>query len=158
MPPDGHIFQINISNGGVPKLAVHEAVVNHAGIIADQQANRKYHGGPDKALCLYSLERILSLQGEGNRIFPGATGENVTLAGVDWEKIKPGARLHLGPEVIVEVTNYTAPCNKISPYLLAANIDRISQTNFPGWSRVYCRVLSTGTIKIADPATIVEIE
>lgn len=156
MPPVGHIFQINISNGGLPKLAVLEAVVDHSGIISDQQANHKHHGGPDKALCLYSLERILSLQQEGNRIFPGAIGENITLVDVDWDQVKPGVRLKLGSDVIIEVSDYTKPCKKISPYFSADHIDRISQTTFPGWSRVYCRVLNRGTIRIGDKVSIVE--
>ena len=38
-----------------------------------------FHGGPERALCLFSLERILELQAEGHPIFPGAAGENITI-------------------------------------------------------------------------------
>ncbi|MFN2109684.1 MAG: MOSC domain-containing protein, partial [Anaerolineae bacterium] len=77
------IFQINISHGGVPKLAVRSAEVTELGLVGDTHNNTKVHGGPTRALCLYSLERILALQAEGHPIFAGSTGENLTLAGLD---------------------------------------------------------------------------
>ena len=63
------IFQINVSSGGAPKLPVHAATVTPGGLEGDHQNDRKNHGGPDKALCLYSLERILALQAEGHPTF-----------------------------------------------------------------------------------------
>ena len=77
---DGRIFQLNCSKGGVPKLAVRESLLTETGLECDRQADRRYHGGPERALCLFSLERILELQAEGHPVFPGSTGENVTVA------------------------------------------------------------------------------
>ena len=62
--------------------------------------DRKHHGGPDRAVCLYSLERILALQEEGHPIYPGAAGENLTLTGLDWEALQPGMTLRLGADVM----------------------------------------------------------
>ena len=75
---DGRIFQLNCSDGGVPKLGVREAVVTETGLACDRQRDLRYHGGPERAVCLYALERILELQNEGHPIFPGSAGENVT--------------------------------------------------------------------------------
>ncbi|HWH08656.1 MAG TPA: MOSC domain-containing protein, partial [Candidatus Thermoplasmatota archaeon] len=79
------IFQLNVSPGGVPKRAVPEAVLGPLGLEGDKVRHPRIHGGPERALCLYALERILALQAEGGTLFPGALGENVTLVGLDWD-------------------------------------------------------------------------
>ena len=60
----GRIFQINVSDGGVPKLARQQVEVTPLGLVDDRQEETDVHGGPDRALCLFSLERILALQAE----------------------------------------------------------------------------------------------
>ena len=144
------IFQINISQGGVPKLAVRSAEVTELGLVGDTHNNTKVHGGPKRALCLYSLERILALQAEGHPIFAGSTGENLTLAGLDWDAIMPGVRLRLGDTVEIEVTKYTEPCPKITESFAGEDISRMAQDKHPGWSRVYARVLTPGNIRVGD--------
>lgn len=154
-PPDGLIFQINVSQGGVPKKAMPAARVAALGLAGDAHNDAAHHGGPERALCLYSLERIQALQAEGHPIFPGAAGENLTLSGLDWERIQPGAQLRLGNQVKVEVTRFTAPCNTIADAFLERDYGRISQTVHPGWSRVYVRVLEEGEIQAGDPVWVV---
>jgi MOSC domain-containing protein YiiM len=84
-PPYPHLYQINVSDGGVPKHPVLEAVIATSGVVGDRQENLKFHGGPDRALCLYSQELIEQLQDEGHAIEAGSSGENLTIAGLDWE-------------------------------------------------------------------------
>ena len=86
----GTIHSINISVGGVPKLPVAEAQVGELGIVGDGHNDRVSHGGPERALCLYSLERLAALQAEGHPILPGAMGENITMAGIDSGAFGPG--------------------------------------------------------------------
>jgi len=148
------IFQINISSGGVPKLAVPTSTVTTDGIKGDKQQDLKHHGGPDRALCLYSLERILALQEEGHPIFPGATGENLTLVGLDWDLVIPGSRLQLGNDVQIEVLSYTEPCASIKQYFSAGKISIMLQEKNPGWSRVYAKVLAGGPLAVGDKARI----
>ncbi|MCL4395665.1 MAG: MOSC domain-containing protein [Chloroflexi bacterium] len=151
------IFQINASKeGGVPKLALREAEVGVQGIVGSRVANPEEHGGPERALCLYSLERILALQAEGHPLFPGSLGENVTTVGLDWDKMAPGVRLRIGKDILVEVTRYTSPCTTISASFLEGHYERISHKLNPGWSRVYARVLQPGHIYIGDPLTLVD--
>src|SRR4030067_3548339 len=95
----GWIFQINTSNGGVPKFSRGLAEITFDGLVGDLQRNLDVHGGPERALCLYSLERILALQAEGHPIYPGSAGENLTLSGLDWSLVYPGVRLQLGSRV-----------------------------------------------------------
>lgn len=152
MTASGRIFQINLSRGGVPKLAVAAGEVGLNGLAGDGVRNTAFHGGPERALCLYSLERILALQAEGHPIFPGAAGENLTLSGLDWELAVPGQRLKLGESVLVEITRYTKPCATIAPYFRDQNGQRIRQDEHPGWSRVYARVLQPGAIRPGNAA------
>lgn len=150
----GVIRQINISPGGVPKLPVDEAKVTRLGIVGDGHDDKENHGGPLAALCLYSLEEIERLQAEGHPIAPGTTGENITLAGVDWSTMTPGARLALGDEVMIELTDYATPCKTIRNSFIDQEFVRISQKLHPGESRVYTRILREGVIRPGDKVAL----
>jgi MOSC domain-containing protein YiiM len=152
----GRIFQLNNSDGGVPKLAVREAYLTPTGLEGDRQRNRRYHGGPERALCLYALERIIELQAEGHPIFPGSAGENVTVTGLDWAALKPGARLALGAEVVVEISSYTKPCHIIAASFRGGGFERIYQKTHPGDSRLYARVLQTGRLAVGQPVRLLD--
>ena len=150
------IVSLNRSNGGVPKRPVTEARVTTRGLEGDRQRDLRHHGGPDRALCLYSLERIEALRLEGHPISPGSIGENVTIAGLAWERVTPGARLRLG-EVEVAVTGFTEPCNTIRFSFSDRRSARVSQAAAPGWSRVYARVLREGVVRVGDVVELVEL-
>ena len=147
----GRIVQINVSSGGVPKRPVPEARVTRLGIEGDGHRNAERHGGPDRALCLFSVEQIEALQAEGHPVEPGALGENLTLAGLDWAAVQPGDYLRLGEEVLVQITRFTSPCMNVRAAFLDGAYSRVSQTRHPGWSRVYARVLVPGEIASGDP-------
>lgn len=153
-PVIARVFQINLSDGGVPKLPTLEAQVTGQGVSGDRQRNRVHHGGPNRAVCLYSLEQILALQQAGHPVYPGALGENLTLSGVDWSRMEPGVRLQIGDCVVVEVTDYAYPCNNLTPYFLKGDFKQISQKIYPGRSRVYARVLQPGAVRISDPVVV----
>lgn len=116
------------------------------GLEGDKQRFRRFHGGPTRALCLYSLELIDQLALEGHPIAPGLVGENVTISGLDWTVVQPGARMTLGP-VEVEITSFTVPCKTIRHAFLDEDFTRVSQKLHPGWSRVYARVLREGELE-----------
>ncbi|MEX2662225.1 MAG: MOSC domain-containing protein [Vicinamibacterales bacterium] len=145
----GILHSINVSDGGVPKLPRDWARVNTSGVDGDRQEDRRFHGGPDRAVCLYSLELIEALQGEGHPIVPGSIGENLTLHGLDWTEVRPEARLEIG-EVVLEVTRATSPCHKIAAAFSDGDFTRVSQKAHPGWSRFYARVLREGLVTAGD--------
>ena len=145
------VHQINVSNGGVPKWAVPEARITVQGVEGDRHNNNLLHGGPERAVCVFSLEVIEALQAEGHPIAPGSSGENLTLAGVDWPRLKPGDRLRVGQTVRLEIMSYTAPCDKNADWFKDQDFSRISQKKHPGWSRVYAKVLAEGNVRPGDP-------
>jgi MOSC domain-containing protein YiiM len=153
----GSIHQISVSDGGVPKLPVAEAFVNVRGVLGDQQADRRHHGRPEQALCLFSLEVIEALQAEGHPIEPGSAGENLTVSGIDWSLIQPGVRLQIGDRVEAEITYEATPCAKNARWFKDRDFMRMSQDEHPGWSRWYARVLAAGPIHVGAPVEILPI-
>jgi MOSC domain-containing protein YiiM len=151
MTPTQHgiLHAINVSNGGVPKLPRDWARVSASGVEGDRQEDRRFHGGPDRAVCLYSLDLIEALQGEGHPIVPGSIGENLTLHGLDWTEVRPEARVEIG-EVVLEVTRATSPCQKIAASFTDGDFTRVSQKVYPGWSRFYARVVREGLVSVGD--------
>ncbi|MEP6920102.1 MAG: MOSC domain-containing protein [bacterium] len=153
---EARIFQLNISPGGVPKHAIREGEVSELGLLGDEHNFPEIHGGPERALCLFSLERILELQAEGHPIFPGSVGENVTVSGLDWNAVVPGRQLSLGDEVRVEITSYTSPCDSIPESFKNGEYPRIFQKKHPGYSRVYARVLQGGKLVIGQAVQLLD--
>jgi len=154
----GRIVQISVSPGGVPKLPVPSARVTELGLEGDLHRDMEHHGGPERALCIFPIEQIRVLRAEGHDVSPGAIGENLTVEGLDWERVTPGSRLELGAGVLIEVTRYTSPCSKIKKVFADGDVSRVSQKRHPGGSRVYARVLTTGVIRQGDTVRLVDSE
>lgn len=150
---EGRVVGLQRSGGGVPKLPVDHVPVLLSGMEGDWQRDRRHHGGPDRALCLYSSDLIAVLAAEGHPIAAGTAGENVTIAGLDWRAMQPGVRLTIGT-TLVEITDFAAPCRTIRESFLEERFTRISEKLYPGWSRVYARVLREGVVCIGDTAAL----
>lgn len=149
----GVIVSINVSPGGVPKLPVASTHVSASGVAGDRQRDRRIHGGPDRAVCLFAMERIEALQATGHPIAPGTAGENLTVRGIDWDRVVPGAVLRVGGATLV-VTSFASPCASIRPSFADDNSNHISQKLHPGWSRVYARVTREGEVHVGDAVTL----
>lgn len=152
----GRVFQINTSGGGLPKIPCLAVEVTELGIMGDNQKHTRVHGGLERALCLYSVDRILALQAEGHRLYPGALGENITISGLNWDLVQPGAKIRIGDQVLIEVTKYTSPCDALTDFFKDGDFARISQSHHAGWARVYARVLQTGFIQIGDLILLID--
>jgi MOSC domain-containing protein YiiM len=133
----------------VPKLSRRACAVRANGVEGDRQRDLRYHGGVSRAVCLYSLDLIGALQAEGHPIAAGCIGENFTVHELAWEAMVPGAKLEVG-EVLIELTDFAAPCSNLKPYFLGGKFVRVSQKVHPGWSRLYARVLREGTVQVGD--------
>jgi MOSC domain-containing protein YiiM len=151
----GRIESINVSGGGVPKTPVFEALVTAQGIDGDRQRDRRFHGGPDRAIVLFSLDVIRALQREGHPINVGTTGENLTVSGVGWATLSPGTELQVGGARLL-VTKYASPCEKIRRSFADEDFTRISQKLHAGWSRLCARVVSEGIVRIGDAVKLIE--
>jgi MOSC domain-containing protein YiiM len=149
----GTVAQLARSGGGVPKAPVAEVEVGHRGVLGDRQADRRNHGRPFQALCLWSTEVIDALRAEGHPIRPGAAGENVTVQGIDWTTVRTGVRLRIG-EVLCEVSVFALPCAKNAKWFADRDFRRMLHERHPGWSRAYAWVLEPGTIREGDAVEV----
>src|SRR3954454_18211471 len=112
----GTLLQLNVSPGGMPKLPVMFARVTAAGVDGDRQRNKKYHGGPDRAVCVYSTELYDRLRGYGINLAPGSVGENFTTTGIDLQRLTKGDRLRVGADCLIEITNVRVPCSNLKKW------------------------------------------
>lgn len=141
-----------VSDGGVPKQPVEELVVDHAGVVGDRQADRDNHGRPWQALSLWSTESIAHLRAAGHPLAPGLAGENVSITGLPWERVRPGVQLRLG-DVLAEVSAYAVPCRKNAAWFVDGRFDAMHHRHGPH-SRVYATVLEPGTVTHGAPVLL----
>jgi MOSC domain-containing protein YiiM len=126
------------------------AQVRVEGLIGDQVANRKYHGGPDQALLAYAAGHYRRWREEWatDRLAHGAFGENLTVDGADEESVCLGDRWSIG-EVELEVSAAREPCATLARRHQVPDLVRIVRQNGRGgW---YLRVLSEGDIEPGLP-------
>ena len=151
-PAVGTATGLFLGDGGVPKGAVDAVEVDFGGVVGDRQGNRVHHGRPWQALCLWSSAVIEHLADAGHPIAPGLAGENVTLTGLSWERVRPGVQLRIG-DVLAEVSSYATPCAKNAAWFRDGDFNVMHERNGPV-ARVYATVLEPGTITVGDPALL----
>ena len=94
-----------------PPARVRVAGVNVEG---DDQADRRVHGGPDKAVYAYASEDTAFWEADfGRELGPGAFGENLTTEGLEVSGAVVGERWRIG-DVELEVCQPRLPCNKLA--------------------------------------------
>jgi MOSC domain-containing protein YiiM len=146
------LLQLSISNGGMPKLPVPEARVHRDGVGDDWQLNRKYHGGCDRAVCIFSLELYHWLRDEhGIDLKPGSVGENFTTTGLDLQAIQVGDKLRVG-DCLIQITKVRVPCRSLNqwhPDLLKIIVGR------SGWM---ARVIESAIVRPGDPIELIRAE
>jgi MOSC domain-containing protein YiiM len=131
--------------------------VGEYGAHADVQADRKHHGGPDKALYAYAQEDAEFWERELGRELPvGWFGENLRVAGLDVNAARIGERWRIGDRVEVEVTAPRTPCQTFARWVGGEDergwVKRFSRERRLG---PYLRVTQRGRIQAGDPIEIV---
>ena len=145
--PHGQLAQLNISGGGMPKLPIQEAMVTVDGVKGDWQKNRKYHGGPNRAICIYSEELYQSLRDAGVNVKSGDIGENFTTTGINLQHLKKGDRLTVGG-CIIELTDIRVPCHQLKKWDVDLPELIVGRS---GW---VAKVVKEGLVKQGDSITI----
>lgn len=124
------------------------------GAYADVQADRRRHGGLDKALYAYAQEDADFWADElGRDIPPGLFGENLRTVGFDVNAARIGERWRIGQRVIVEVTSPRIPCKTFARWMGDEDswIRRFADARRPG---PYLRVVTRGQISPGDEITV----
>lgn len=81
-------------------------------LVGDDQADRRVHGGSDKAIYAYSVEDYAWWAATTGPLAPATFGENLTTAGVELNACHIGDRWHVGSAVL-EVAQPRRPCFKL---------------------------------------------
>lgn len=130
---------------GIFKQPTEEQVwLSKTGLDGDEQADKKHHGGPEKALFAYPIKHYKLWKEELNiDIDMGAMGENLAVLEMDEFSVCIGDTYQLG-DAVIQVSQPRQPCwkparrFKIKDFAL-----RIQNTGRTGW---YFRVLEEGQI------------
>ena len=121
----------------------------------DQQADPSVHGGPDKAVYVYSWENILYWRQQLQRedLGPGSFGENLTVEGMLDHEVAIGDELDAGTARF-QVTQPRLPCFKLAARLGLPEFPRVFLAS--GRTGFYLRVLEEGVISAGDAIRRVE--
>src|SRR4051794_887216 len=116
--------------------------VEGVNLIGDGQADRRVHGGPDKAVYAYATEDYDWWATSLGPLAAGTFGENLTTVGIDLTACCIGDRWHVGTAVL-EVAQPRQPCFKLGM--------RMGDPGFPdvfesaGRPGAYLRITGEGT-------------
>jgi MOSC domain-containing protein YiiM len=125
--------------------------VNLAG---DDQADRRAHGGPDKAVYAYAVEDAQWWEREAGRaLAPGEFGENLTTEGVELSQALVGERWQVGATVL-EVSEPRVPCWRLGARMNDKTFPRrFTEALRPG---AYLRIVVEGEVGAGDEVRVVE--
>jgi MOSC domain-containing protein YiiM len=138
---------------GIYKQAVDRPLeLGCAGFVGDMQADRRVHGGPEKAVHLYPArhyarlaERFPEIAGQ---LVPGSMGENISTAELDENDVRLGAIWQLG-SARLQVCQPRSPCWKIDERFATEGMAAfIAEQRLTGW---YWRVVQPGRVAPGDP-------
>ena len=105
----GKVVSVNISSKkGVRKKPVDEVFLKaDYGIEGDAHASSEWH----RQVSLLALESIKKMQGKGLDVKPGDFAENITTEGLDLVSLPLGTEVHIGSEVLGEVSQIGKECH-----------------------------------------------
>jgi MOSC domain-containing protein YiiM len=121
------------------------------GFIGDQQADRRVHGGPEKAIHLYPARHYAKLAARfpeaAAQLVPGTLGENISVAELDENDVRLGDIWRLG-SARLQVCQPRNPCWKIDERFAVEGMAAfIAEQRLTGW---YWRVLQSGRVGLDD--------
>lgn len=124
------------------------AWIGREGLAGDAQADRRVHGGPEKALHQYPVAHYAALAAAfpdaAAALAPGALGENLSVPGWDEASVAIGDVFRCG-DAILQVSQPRSPCWKIDQRFGVEGMARfIAERGITGW---YFRVLEEGAVE-----------
>ncbi|MBB4825602.1 MOSC domain-containing protein YiiM [Sporosarcina luteola] len=139
---------------GICKEQIEEAFLSKDGFHGDGVADLRFHGGPDRAVCVYPFEHYAQWEEEFEQKLPRSTfGENLTVANMLENEVYVGDIYQVG-EAVIQVTQGRVPCSTINKRTgLPLIMKRMIDTGYTGY---LCRVLTEGTVKSDSTITLVE--
>ncbi|WP_411830074.1 MOSC domain-containing protein [Metasolibacillus meyeri] len=153
MPKELHYGEGRSMITGINKQQVASVYLAKSGFDGDDVADKKHHGGPDRAVCLYPLEHYAQWQQELGKTLPTAAfGENLTVTNMIEANVCIGDIYKIG-DVVIQITQGRVPCSTIDKYTEANTLlKRLIETGYTGF---LARVLEEGTIYADSPIELI---
>jgi len=164
---EGRVLSVNVGtprtfqfNGRQVRSAIWKSPVSGrvaargVNLEGDDQADRKAHGGPDKAVYAYAVEDLRWWESELSRSLPVAQfGENLTTEGIDVSGALVGERWEVGT-TLLEVAEPRVPCWRLGVRMDDMGfVRRFTDALRPG---AYLRILSEGSVAAGDAIRVVD--
>ncbi len=151
--PVAPLGQRRVPSGFLKRPVDGPVALGTLGFVGDAQADRRVHGGHDKAVYAYPASAYATWRAavpqHAARLQPGAMGENLALDGWSDADVAIGDVVQLGT-AIIEVSEPRTPCYKLAlafdDVLMVKHFARIG---ISGW---YYRVVEPGVIGVGDMA------
>jgi len=154
LPKEMHYSKGRSMITGIEKQEVKEVYLSVHGFDGDDVADKKHHGGPDRAVCLYPAEHYIQWEQELAKPLPTAAfGENLTVTNMLEVDICIGDIYKIG-DAVIQITQGRVPCSTIDKYTESNTLlKRIIETGYTGF---LARVLEEGTICSDSNIVLVE--
>lgn len=151
LEPEGQrsgIFKQRIS--GSARVETH-------GIVGDEHADSRVHGGPEKAVHQYAAENYMRLAQafprSASALVPGSLGENLSAHHLSERNVHIGDIFQVGSAVL-QVSQPRSPCWKISHRFGVERMSmHVAQERITGW---YYRVVEPGFVRPGDEMVLLE--
>lgn len=126
--------------------------VESLGFTGDEQASKKHHGGPDRAVCCYPHEHYPYFReklGEklGDPLDVPAFGENLTTEGLLESEVCLGDVYRIGTAVF-QISQPRQPCSTLA--LRNGSTDLPKWINEKGYTGFYLRIIEPGEVRPGD--------
>jgi MOSC domain-containing protein YiiM len=136
---------------GIYKQSLEQVSVDELGIIGDIQADKRFHGGSEKALHQYALSSYEKIIKRYPLLYKkaksGMIGENLSATAMNEHNVCIGDIYKVGSSIL-QVGSPRIPCWKIDAKFKQPDLNQfISQHRLNGW---YYRVLQAGNITLND--------
>ncbi|GAB4012597.1 MAG: MOSC domain-containing protein [Bdellovibrio sp.] len=149
-----------LSNG--VESAIHnnlqeQIILKKDGIVGDQVADKKYHGGEMRVLHHYSQKNYQHLKSTfpeiADHFVPGSFGENLLTEELTEQELNIGDIYSLGTAKI-QLTVCRRPCATLNyGYKNDRVLKEIIRTGKTGW---FYRILEEGIVKLGDELSLIE--
>ncbi|QUW22958.1 MOSC domain-containing protein [Sporosarcina sp. Marseille-Q4063] len=141
-------------NTGICKESVNDAFLTKDGFQGDGVANLLFHGGSDRAVCIYPYEHYKLWESEFKTTLPASTfGENLTVMNMLEKDVHIGDIFQVG-EAVIQVTQSRIPCSTITKRTkLPLLLKRMVETGYTGY---LCRVLEEGLVRKDSQITLLK--
>ncbi|MBI4051991.1 MAG: MOSC domain-containing protein [Elusimicrobia bacterium] len=135
-----------------PKKGIRKKNVGQAKFLENFGMEQDAHAGNwHRQVSLLAWESIEKMRAKGLNVNVGSFAENLTTQGIDLVSLPIGARLQVGSDVVLEVTQIGKECHtRCAIYYLAGDCVMPKEG-------IFARVIQEGVVKTGDEIAVLEM-